>query len=205
MTKSTLCKGDVEFLLILAENKRYLTYLQMVEIHFAKVKNLYPIADEKKEKKRIYDNFRKAKGRVEEKQKLTGRKYFLEDIHSKMFSINPEAVEKPRTSVILLEFTVALRDGIREVKKGLFERYVSTKYQTSTENEEWTDDFVRERLEDACRSGYISFNENINEYVAESRLTIDGGLIVGLVNVYSNDEKTDTVIVSKLKELLEKF
>lgn len=205
MRKSLLCKGDVDFLLVLAENERYLTYLQMVDIQFAKWKKVYPIADEKEEKKRIYDNFRKAKGRIEEKQKLTKRKYFLEDKHSKMFRISPEAVEKPRTCVILIEFIVALRVGTREVTKGNFEQNVSAKYRTSAETEEWTSNFVRDRLEDARQSGYISFNEARNEYNAESRLTTDEGLIVGIVKVFFNDEKTDKETVSKLKILLENF
>lgn len=205
MTSSLLSKRDVDFLLALAEIERYLTYKEIVNFHFAKISKMRQVEDELAEKKKIYTNFRKAKSRIEEKQRLTGRKYFLEDENSKTFKIHPEAVEKPKTCVILLELINALKDGTREVEGGRFEIVISAKYASVNGTDDWSASFVRERLDDACRSEYISFDKSRNQYAGEARLTSDLGLIIGIVKGYCESNKTGEKMKYTLKELLEKF
>jgi hypothetical protein len=202
MTSSLLCKSDVDFLLVLAENERYLTYKEIVNFHFEKVSRTHHIENELAEKKKIYANFRKAKSRLQKIQESIGRNYFKEDGKSKTFKIHSEAVEKPKTCIILLEFIIALRTGKREVKRGEFEQAVSTKYKDFGKADEWSEKFVRIRLKEACDSQYVSFDKRKNEYGAKLRLTTDKGLIIGIVKSYCDKDDTNEKMKIKLEELL---
>jgi len=203
MSKSRLCEADVDFLMVLVENKRYLTYPQMVNIYLAKINEFDSVHDRKKEFDRVYVNFRKAKSRIKKKAKNHKRKYFLED--SKMLKIHPEAVEKPRTCVILLEIILALQDGLNEVRLGRFEQFVSAKYKDSKEGAEWSEVFVRQRLEDARDSGYLTFDEAKQEIVGESRLTTDEKLIIRIVEGFRDRPEQGVRLRTKLEELLKNF
>ncbi len=64
MTNSLLRKTDVDFLLILAENERYLSYKKIVDIYLEKQPNGREIINDPVTRRKVYQRFRQTKKRL---------------------------------------------------------------------------------------------------------------------------------------------
>jgi hypothetical protein len=205
MTKLTLGKSEIAFLLILAEKQRYLTYEDIVETFFNSFNHNAQVASEATEvdRKKANARFRQAKRKIKKIQsdKSLGLVYFHEE--AGRFKIADESVaEKPRTCIILLELICAAGNFEKEVKYEQFEIDVSEKYKEL--GADFSPAFVSEKMKDACKNKYAALNKRDKRYECLARLSIELKLISRIVENYQNAGEPGAETKAKLKELLDK-
>lgn len=200
-TNKTLGKPATEVLLILAEKKVYLTYINIVDINFENKFDEKPTVKKKTESHwmNTYNRYRQAIKCIRKIEANTGYHYIKSSETGKLFKIHDGTCFDKRSCIILLEFYY-LHLTENEVRKNNFEERIYEKYKSIENHNDWSVSFIIKKMTTAKKNFYVKLKDG--KYEMLERLSHDLGLIKELGKSY-RDKRADEDVKKKLTDLLD--